>query len=119
MRSNSDRYGPEPTRAEVEATTGPALLEFGANWCGICRGLAPQADKILEEFPGVIHLKVEDGPGKPLGRSFQIKLWPTFVFLLDGSVVGKAVRPAARDLIAGLASITARKADDADQSESP
>ena len=39
------------------------------------------------------HVKVEDGPGRRLGRSFGIKLWPTLVFLKDGVEVARLVRP--------------------------
>jgi len=42
----------------------------------------------------VRHLKIEDGPGRPLGRSFRVKLWPTLVFLRDGVEVARVVRPA-------------------------
>jgi thioredoxin 1 len=41
------------------------------------------------------HCKVEDGPGRPLGRSYRVKLWPTLVLLRDGQEVGRLVRPAA------------------------
>jgi len=37
---------------------------------------------------------VEDGPGRPLGRSYRVKLWPTLVFLQDGREVSRLVRPA-------------------------
>ena len=39
------------------------------------------------------HLKVEDGKGRPLGRSYGVRLWPTLVFLKDGSEVARLVRP--------------------------
>jgi thioredoxin 1 len=38
-------------------------------------------------------MKIEDGPGRPLGRSFRIKLWPTLVLLQDGVEVARSVRP--------------------------
>jgi thioredoxin 1 len=41
----------------------------------------------------VKHLKVEDGPGRRLGRSFRVKLWPTLVFMRDGIEVARLVRP--------------------------
>ena len=45
------------------------------------------------------HWKVEDGKGKPLGRSFQVKLWPTVILLRDGTEVARVVRPVdAADL---------------------
>ena len=43
--------------------------------------------------PQVPLLKIEDGRGKPLGRSFAVKLWPTLVFLRDGVEVARLVRP--------------------------
>ena len=48
----------------------------------------------------VPHVKVEDGPGRRLGRSFGVKLWPTLVFLRDGAEVEKLVRPQSADDIA-------------------
>ena len=68
--------------------------------------MAPQVESLLERFPNVRHVKVEDGAGKPLGRSFRVKLWPTFVFLRDGRELGKVARPAASEVRAGLEAIT-------------
>jgi thioredoxin 1 len=85
------------TRENVDAMTGPVVIEFGASWCGICRSFTPQAEAAFEPFPGVTHLRVEDGPGKRLGRSFRVKLWPTFVFMKDGQVLQISVRPTSAD----------------------
>ena len=97
---------PGPTRAEVDAWTGPAVLEFGNDWCGHCQGAQPIIGEALAEIPGVRHAKVADGKGKPLGRSFTVKLWPTLVFLKDGQEVARAVRPADTDEVRrGLAAL--------------
>ena len=85
----------EPSRAEVDALAGPTVLEFGTGWCGWCRGAQPLIAQALEG-QGVRHLQVEDGPGRPLGRSYRVKLWPTLVFLKDGQEVGRVVRPSTR-----------------------
>ncbi|HWE40211.1 MAG TPA: thioredoxin family protein [Isosphaeraceae bacterium] len=98
----------EPTRAEIDATTGPVLLEFGASWCGHCRALAPGVSRLLEACPSVRHIKVEDGPGRPLGRSFRVKLWPTLVFLKDGAALKQVSRPGLDEVREGLEAIAPR-----------
>ena len=92
----------QPSRAEVDATAGPVVLEFGAVWCGHCRNLAPTLASLLVAHPAVRHVRVEDGPGLPLGRSFGVKLWPTLVFLNDGRALQQLARPGAAAVRAGL-----------------
>ena len=75
----------------------PGLLcvHFGASWCPICQAFAPELSRLLEKYPSVSLLKIEDGRGKPLGRAFRVKLWPTLVFLSNGKVHKQLVRPSA------------------------
>jgi thioredoxin 1 len=102
MSAQYDEDNQEPTRAEIDRRKGRVLLHFGANWCGHCLALAPKLKRLLEEHPDVHHVKIEDGPGKPLGRSFGVKLWPTLVFLKDGKVVKQVARPAVGEVQEGL-----------------
>jgi thioredoxin 1 len=97
--------GREPTREEIDRTEGPVLLEFGASWCPHCQALAPELAGLLREYPGIRHIKVEDGPGRPLGRSFRVKLWPTLVFLRDGQVIQQLARPGVDEVRRGLESL--------------
>ncbi|MEW6705210.1 MAG: thioredoxin family protein [Pseudomonadota bacterium] len=90
----------EPSRAEVEALPGATVLEFGAPWCGICRAAQPMLASVIDQHPHVRHLKIEDGPGRPLGRSYRIKLWPTLVFLRDGQELARVVRPQEAGVVA-------------------
>src|SRR5688572_27402033 len=85
----------EPTRAEVDAFTQPTVLEFGTRWCGYCRAAQPDIQAVMQKHPTVRHLKIEDGKGRPLGRSFRVKLWPTLVYLEAGVEKGRVVRPAS------------------------
>ena len=96
----------EPKREEIDALQGPALLEFGTPWCGWCRRAQPLIADALAAHPGVRHIKVADASGKPLGRSFGVKLWPTLVFLRDGKETARLVRlPGAGAIREALAQI--------------
>jgi thioredoxin 1 len=89
-----DPYSPnQPARGEVDGLVGPTLLDFGTNWCGHCRAAQPRIEAALAQHPQARHVRVEDGPGRPLGRSFGVKRWPTLVFLRDGQEVARLVRP--------------------------
>jgi thioredoxin 1 len=98
----------EPARGEVDALAGATLLEFGSPWCGHCRRAQPLIAEALAAQPGVRHLKVADASGRPLGRSFGVRFWPTLVFLKDGKELERLVRPRdAAAIAAALAKISA------------
>ena len=88
-----------PSRADVQALPGLTLLEFGTDWCGHCRAAQPALAEVLSDAPmqktAWRHLKVEDGPGRALGRAYRVKLWPTLVLLRDGQELARLVRPTA------------------------
>ncbi len=83
----------EPARVAIDALAGPTVIEFGAPWCGHCISAQPLLAVAFAPHVGVRHIKIEDGSGRLLGRSFRIKLWPTLVFLRDGVEVSRVVRP--------------------------
>ncbi|PKO37928.1 MAG: thiol reductase thioredoxin [Betaproteobacteria bacterium HGW-Betaproteobacteria-6] len=92
-------------RAEIDALPGTLLIEFGVDWCPHCQGAQPFIEAALGATPHLRHIKVEDGPGRRLGRTFRVKLWPTLILLRDGQEIGRVVRPTSSaeisDLLAG------------------
>lgn len=99
----------EPTREQIDALPGATLLEFGASWCGYCLAARPLIDRALADYPHVRHVKIEDGKGRRLGRSFGVKLWPTLVVMHDGSEVARIVRPLdIAQVLAVLARLSAQ-----------
>lgn len=103
----TDYLSPEaaPTRQEIDHTPGLVLLEFGTGWCGFCRAAQPAIAALLRAHPQVRHVKVEDGSGRKLGRSFGVKLWPNLVFLRDGAVVRQLARPGEEELAEAFAAL--------------
>ncbi|NMF88014.1 thioredoxin family protein [Aromatoleum petrolei] len=95
MGLNAEYSPVAPERKDVDALKDATVLEFGTGWCGFCRGAQPLIAEAFAAHPQVRHLKIEDGPGRPLGRSFKVKLWPTLVFLRDGVEIARVVRPGS------------------------
>lgn len=89
----------QPDRAEIDAMTGPVVVAFGTDWCGYCRAAGRHIEAALAARPDVRRIQVEDGKGRPLGRSFRVKLWPTLVFLRDGVEVARVVRPTNQQVL--------------------
>lgn len=111
MELTRDYQEPGPTRDEVNATVGALVLEFGAGWCGFCQGAQPLIEAALAHHPDLRHVKVADGPGRPLGRSFRVKLWPTLIFMRDGKEVARVVRPGSEgEVRRGAEAITTSQA---------
>lgn len=88
-----------PAREDIDAMRGPVVVEFGTNWCGYCGRAQTLVAQAFEGRDAVRHIKVEDGPGRRLGRSFGVKLWPTLVFMRDGVEVSRLVRPESVDAV--------------------
>jgi len=94
MAFTSEFEATEPKRDDIDASRQPLVLEFGVDWCPHCQRAQPLIESALRAHPELRHIKVEDGSGRPLGRSFRVKLWPTLVFLRNGKEIARVVRPA-------------------------
>lgn len=87
---------PEPAREDVDALRGAVLLEFGINECPHCQRVQPLVADALKRYPGVQHLRIEDGKGRRLGRTFGVKLWPALILMKDGQEVARLLRPTTQ-----------------------
>jgi thioredoxin 1 len=90
------------TREQLDQGDGLRLLEFGANWCGYCIAAQLDIEKALADHPDLAHEKIADGPGRPLGRSFRVKLWPTLILVRDGEEINRVVRPSSAEQVRKL-----------------
>ncbi|HEY0843684.1 thioredoxin family protein [Methylotenera sp.] len=50
----------------------------------------------INAYPNIHHIKIEDGKGQRLGRTYAVKLWPTLILLQDGVEIERLVRPLSK-----------------------
>ncbi|MFT6909518.1 MAG: thioredoxin 1 [Oleiphilaceae bacterium] len=99
---NSDYLEDASTLQHVNEIIGYIILEFGAPWCTHCQLAQPLVQEVLAGHPELTHIKLYDGKGKPLGRAFNVKLWPTLILLRDGKEIERLIRPLCVDDIRHL-----------------
>ena len=98
----------ELQRETADSLPGLVVLQFGTNWCGYCQNAQALIEPVMACRPDVARYLIEDGPGRPLGRSYRVKQWPALVLLRDGKEVGRLVRPQAATQLQDLLQAASR-----------
>src|SRR5687768_9409866 len=89
---------------EVLMSELPVLLEFGAEWCGPCKVVAPELEALATELDGKAKIVSVDIDRSPmLARELGVQSVPTFVVFHQGRPVGGRVgalrRPQLREML--------------------
>jgi thioredoxin 1 len=79
------------TRDEVKRALQPGrvtVLYFTAHWCGPCKRIGPEFERLTRMHAAVTGLKVDvEEADKDLLEHFQVEAMPTFVFIRGKEVV--------------------------------
>lgn len=74
------------------AEGGVVLVDFFADWCGPCKMLAPELEKLALEFGEKIRIiKVNVDDEMDLARQFNVVSIPNLVLFKDGEVYNAAM----------------------------
>lgn len=78
----------------------PVMVEFGAEWCGPCKRLEPELERLAAEWAGrvvLMHVNVDQAPS--LVTSFGIMGVPTVILFVNGKETARFTGLTPRDKI--------------------
>jgi thioredoxin 2 len=84
--------------ALIASSSLPVVVDFWAPWCGPCRMMAPELDKVARGAAGEwLVVKVDTEAVPELGERFRIRSIPTLALFQGGREINRAAgaRPAA------------------------
>ena len=77
---------------ELISSGKPAMIKFGATWCGPCKALEPTIEELEKEYEGrVVIGSVDVEEEDALAYKFRIRNVPTIIFFKDGQPVDKLI----------------------------
>lgn len=85
---------------EVLKSETPVLVDFFATWCGPCKMMAPNIEKVAEEYSDKLKVgKVDVDQDPVLAQSFNINTIPTVMIFKNGEIVASHIGAMPYELL--------------------
>lgn len=62
------------------------LVDFYADWCGPCKRIAPELEKLSKSYPDVTFIKVNVDTLQELSQKYAVASLPTFMVFKQGNL---------------------------------
>lgn len=87
----------------IDGAAVPVLVDFYADWCGPCKGMAPVLENFAKMHAGnVLVLKVDTDANPGISQRFKIASIPTLVVFRNGVESTRQVGAVNRDALERL-----------------
>lgn len=85
------------TLEDLRALPGKVVVDCSASWCGPCKRIAPEVEKMSEEYNGITMVTVDINDSEEISKTYDISSVPTFLFFVDGEQI-ESLRFVGSDL---------------------
>ena len=77
---------------EIGSSSGLAIVDFWAEWCGPCRVVSPIVEELAHEYAGQVKVgKLDVDSNRRTSQRFQIRAIPSILYFKDGQLVDQVV----------------------------
>ena len=77
----------------------PMMVDFWAQWCGPCLGLAPTVEELATEYDGKVTVGKLDVDNHAVGTTYGVRNIPTILFFKGGEIVDKQVGAVPKSVL--------------------
>ena len=85
---------------ELLSAEKPLMVDFGAEWCGPCKALAPMVAELAETYKEQVIIAAWDvEENNDIAVRYSIRNIPTVIFFKDGKEVGRQVGAIAKSVL--------------------
>ena len=87
---------------EVLNSELPVLVDFYADWCGLCKMMSPVVDELSREYEGRLKVgKVNVDENTNVAQQYRVMSIPTILLIKNGQVVDQVVGAVPKAQLTG------------------